>query len=84
MEELDKRLDKIWHQIQVLPYSNNRTDLLILWHMANEVKRNLSQESVICRQRKRETIKYRELRQKLEESVLAVEQNYTFVILLGD
>jgi hypothetical protein len=59
-----------------------RSDLYKMYQNCKNIYIDLDKESVECRRTKRETVRYRELEQKLNESITEFEQWITYAALI--
>jgi hypothetical protein len=83
MDKLLERLDQIERKIPQIKNKLARRDLMKMLRAIDTSINSISQESVVCRQLHRETIKYRELVQKADNLITNLEQHLTFAALLG-
>lgn len=85
---MDERIDNIktrlvaaYGQIGVIRDHRNRGDLFSMLHTVEQILKNISKESVTCRQRKRTTPKYEDLVQQCTESLEMLEKYVVFASL---
>ena len=79
---LKNRIDQLYFKIlEVSPHQRN--DLKRMWKHAREIWSEIDMEMVVCRRLGKETTKKKELTEKLEESLTAVEQYLTWAKLLS-
>jgi hypothetical protein len=83
MEELFQRLDRAEKAIAVVKNKVARRDLLKMTRAVDQAIVAADMESVECRRMHRETPRYRELVQKVNELLTNLEQHITFANLLG-
>ena len=83
MDELFQRLDRAERQIATVKHKVARRDLLKMIKAVDVAIVAVDQESVECRRLRRETARYKELVQKVNELLTNLEQHITFASLLG-
>jgi hypothetical protein len=83
MDELFKRLDLAEKAIATVKNKVARRDLLKMVRAVDQAIVAADQESVECRRLHRETSRYRELVQKVNNLLTNLEQHITFANLLG-
>jgi len=83
MDEIYQRLDCAERAIAGVKNKVARRDLLKMVKAVDQAIVAADQESVECRRNKRETLRYRELVQKVGNLVTNLEQHITFANLLG-
>lgn len=83
MDELRQRLDRAEKHIATVKNKVARRDLLKMVKAVDRAIVDADQESVECRRNKRETLRYRELVQKIQDLITNLEQHITFANLLG-
>lgn len=83
MDELFQRLDRAEHAIATVKNKVARRDLLKMVKTIDQAIVAADMESVECRRTKRETPRYRELKQKVDALLTNLEQHITFASLLG-
>ena len=81
--DYDKRIDVAYSQIGSVKSKVARRDLLIMLRSAEAAYTRLDKESVECRRLRKETIKYQELLQTLEDLLAHLEKHITFASLLN-
>lgn len=83
MDELFQRLDSAEKAIATVKNKVARRDLLKMVKTIDVAIVAADMESVECRRTKRETPRYRELVQRVDELLTNLEQHITFATLLG-
>ena len=83
MDELFQRLDRAEKAIATVKNKVARRDLLKMTRGVDQAIVAADIESVECRRLKRETPRYKELVQKVNDSLTNLEQHITFANLLG-
>lgn len=83
MDELFQRLDRAERAIAAVKNKVARKDLLKMVKTIDVAIVAADMESVECRRTKRETTRYRELKQKVDDLLTNLEQHITFANLLG-
>jgi hypothetical protein len=83
MDELFQRLDRAEKAIAVVKNKVARRDLLKMTRAVDQAIVAADMESVECRRMHRETARYKELVQKVNELLTNLEQHITFANLLG-
>jgi hypothetical protein len=83
MDELFQRLDRAERAIAAVKNKVARRDLLKMTRAVDQAIVAADMESVECRRLHRETARYRELVQKVDELLTNLEQHVTFANLLG-
>jgi len=83
MDELLRRLDLAEKQIAQVNNKVARRDLLKMIRAVDQAIVAADQESVECRRLHKETSRYRELVQKVNNLLTNLEQHITFASLLG-
>jgi hypothetical protein len=83
MDELFQRLDLAEKQIAQVKNKIARRDLLKMTRAVDQAIVAADMESVECRRLHKETSRYRELVQKVDELLANLEQHITFASLLG-
>ena len=83
MDKLFQRLDSAEKAIALVKNKVARRDLLKMVRAVDQAIVAADQESVECRRNKRETPRYRELVQRVNDLLTNLEQHITFANLLG-
>jgi cell division FtsZ-interacting protein ZapD len=83
MDELFKRLDSAEKSIATVKHKIARRDLLKMVRAVDQAIVAADMESVECRRLHKETPKYRELVQTVNDLITNLEQHITFASLLG-
>ena len=83
MDELFQRLDSAEKQIATVKHKVARRDLLKMVKAVDVAIVAADMESVECRRVHKETLRYRELVQKVDDLLTNLEQHITFASLLG-
>ena len=83
MDKLFQRLDRAEKQIATVKNKVARRDLLKMVKAVDQAIVAADMESVECRRMHRETSRYRELVQKVNDLLTNLEQHITFASLLG-
>jgi hypothetical protein len=83
MDELFQRLDRAEKQIATVKHKVARRDLLKMVKAIDIAMVAADMESVECRRLKRETSRYKELVQNVNDLLTNLEQHITFASLLG-
>jgi hypothetical protein len=83
MDELFQRLDRAEKQIATVKNKVAQRDLLKMVKAIDQAIVAADMESVECRRMHRETSRYRELVQKVNDLLTNLEQHITFASLLG-
>jgi len=83
MNELYDRLDRAVVQVNAVKSKVAKRDLIRMIRAIDTAMTAADQESVECRRMHRETSKYRELVQKVDDLLTNLEQHITFANLLG-
>lgn len=80
-KSLKHRLDAIFFQIVNLP-PNMREDMRRMWRPSRALWDELDREMVECRRLHKQTVRYQEVEQDLQNRVELMEQHITFATLL--
>jgi predicted nucleic acid-binding Zn-ribbon protein len=83
MDELFQRLDRAERAIANVKNKVARKDLLKMVQVVDRAIVAADQESVECRRLRKETSRYQELVQKVDDLLTNLEQHITFANLLG-
>jgi len=83
MDELFQRLDRAERDIANVKKKAVRQDLLKMVQVVDRAIVAADQESVECRRLRKETSRYQELVQKVDDLLTNLEQHITFANLLG-
>ena len=83
MDELFQRLDRAERAIANVKKKVVRRDLLKMVQVVDRAIVAADQESVECRRLRKETSRYQELVQKVDDLLTKLEQHITFANLLG-
>jgi hypothetical protein len=83
MDELFQRLDSAERAIATVKNKVARRDLLKMVRAVDQAIVAVDMESVECRRLHKETLRYRELVQKVKDLLTNLEQHITFASLLG-
>ena len=83
MDELFQRLDRAERAIANVKKKAVRQDLLKMVRVVDRAIVAADQESVECRRLRKETSRYQELVQKVDDLLTNLEQHITFANLLG-
>ena len=83
MDELFQRLDRAERAIANVKKKVVRRDLLKMVQVVDRAIVAADQESVECRRLRKETSRYQELVQKVDDLLTNLEQHITFANLLG-
>ena len=83
MDQLYHRLDKAEKAIAQVKNKQARMDLLKMVRTIDSAIVAAAMESVECRRHKKETPRYRDLVQKVDDLLSTLEQHITFASLLG-
>ena len=83
MDELFQRLDRAERDIANVKKKVVRRDLLKMVQVVDRAIVAADQESVECRRLRKETSRYQELVQKVDDLLTNLEQHITFAKLLG-
>jgi len=83
MDELFQRLDRAERAIANVKKKVVRRDLLKMVQVVDRAIVAADQESVECRRLRKETSRYQELVQKVDDLLTNLEQHITFAKLLG-
>jgi DNA-binding IscR family transcriptional regulator len=83
MDELFQRLDCAEKQIATVKNKVARRDLLKMVRAVDQAIVAADMESVECRRARKETLRYRELVQKVSDLLTNLEQHITFAALIG-
>jgi DNA-binding IscR family transcriptional regulator len=83
MDELFQRLDRAEKAIAAVKNKVARRDLLKMVKAVDQSIVAADMESVECRRLHKETLRYRELVQKVNDLLTNLEQHITFASLLG-
>ena len=83
MDELFQRLDQAERAIANVKKKAVRQDLLKMVQVVDRAIVAADQESVECRRLRKETSRYQELVQKVDDLLTNLEQHITFAKLLG-
>lgn len=83
-QDLRQRANEIWIQISKITDLRVRRDLERMFHVAEKLLAQISQEMVECRRLHRETARLSELRTKTQERLLQIEQYLTMALLAVD
>jgi hypothetical protein len=83
MDELFQRLDQAEKAIATVKNKVARKDLLKMVKGVDQAIVAADMESVECRRLHKETTRYRELKQKVNDLLTNLEQHITFASLLG-
>ena len=81
--DYDKRIDNAYTQISAVKSKLARRDLLMMLRAAEAAYTKMDQERVECRRLKKETARYQELKNNLEEVLAHLEKHITFASLLN-
>jgi hypothetical protein len=81
--DYSKRIDAAYTQISSIKSKVARRDLLMMLRATEAAYTKMDKESVECRRLKKETPKYRELLQSVEELLAHLEKHITFASLIG-
>lgn len=82
MEEHSKTLDRLLGVVSATKDIRARSDLFKMYHNCKDIYTEMNKESVECRRLKRNTLRYQELEEKLNESIKEFEQWITYAALL--
>ena len=80
--DYSKRIDQAYHQIASVKNKQAQRELMMFLRGVEAAYSKLDAESVNCRRLKRETAKYLELKQNLDEVLDYLEKHITFASLL--
>ena len=83
MDELFQRLDRAERAIANVKKKAVRQDLLKMVRVVDRAIVAADQESVECRRLRKETSRYQELVQKVDDLLTNLEQHITFANLIG-
>ena len=83
MDELLDRIAQIERAIPTIKNKIARQDLLKMLRNVDASINAISQESVECRRRHRETLRYQELVEQTKHLITNLEQHVTFAALLN-
>ena len=83
MDELFQRLDQAERAIATVKNKVARRDLLKMVRGVDQAIVAADMESVECRRLHKETLRYKELKQKVNDLLTNLEQHITFASLLG-
>ena len=83
MDELYERIDRAIPQINALTSKIAKRDLIKMVRTIDSKMTELDQESVECRRKHKETIRYQELRAQAVELIDNLEKHITFAALIG-
>jgi len=83
MDELFQRLDQAERAIANVKKKAVRQDLLKMVRVVDRAIVAADQESVECRRLRKETSRYQELVQKVDDLLTNLEQHITFANLIG-
>jgi len=83
MDELFQRLDRAERAIANVKKKVVRQDLLKMVRVVDRAIVAADQESVECRRLRKETSRYQELVQKVDDLLTNLEQHITFANLIG-
>lgn len=83
IENINTRLNTAYNQIVAVRNSRNQGDLFSMLGTVERILKNISRESVICRQRKRITPRYEDLVQQATESLEMLEKYVIFASLMN-
>jgi hypothetical protein len=83
MDELFQRLDRAEKAIATVKHKAARHDLIKMVKTIDVAIVAADMESVECRRLHKETLRYRELVQKVNDLLANLEQHITFASLLG-
>ena len=83
MDQLFQRLDRAERAIANVKKKAVRQDLLKMVQVVDRAIVAADQESVECRRLRKETSRYQELVQKVDDLLTNLEQHITFANLLG-
>ena len=81
--DYSKRIDTAYTQIGAVKSKLARRDLLMMLRAAEAAYTKMDQERVECRRLKKETARYQELKNNLEEVLAHLEKHITFASLLN-
>ena len=81
--DYDKRIDNAYTQISAVKSKLARRDLLVMLRATEAAYTKMDQERVECRRLKKETARYQELKNNLEEVLAHLEKHITFASLLN-
>lgn len=82
LEHTIERCEVLYPKIRVIKNYNTQSDLLKLAMNCKNLRDDISKELVECRRRHHESVKYRELLDRLIETVNTLEEYTTFALLL--
>lgn len=83
MDDLYQRLDQAEKAIAAVKNKIARRDLIKMVKTIDQAIVAADMESVVCRRAKKETVKYRELIQQVDQLLTNLEQHITFASLLN-
>lgn len=83
-QELRQQANEIWVRISGIRDLRVRRDLERMFHVAEKMLSEISQEMVECRRLHRETARLVELKTKTQERLLQIEQYTTMALLVVD
>jgi hypothetical protein len=83
IDSIKTRLDAVYEQIFLIRNRRNQGDLFAMLHTVERILKKISQESVVCRQRKRNTPKYNDLVQQCTEALEMLEKYVIFASLMN-
>jgi hypothetical protein len=83
MEEILSRLDQIERKIPQVKNKMARRDLMKMLRTIDSAMVAADQESVECRRLHKETLRYQELVQKVNNLISNLEKHLTFAVLLN-
>lgn len=78
----DTRLDQLFAQIQDVKNKRAQRDLLLMHRAVERVLTDLDRERVNCRRAQKETIRYKELYNQIEEMLSNLEKHLTLAHLM--
>ena len=81
--DYSKRIDTAYTQIGAVKSKLARRDLLMMLRAAEAAYTKMDQERVECRRLKKETARYQELKNNLDEVLAHLEKHITFASLLN-
>lgn len=83
INNINSRLNAAYNQIVAIRNSRNRGDLFSMLGAVERILKSISKESVICRQRKRTTLRYEDLVQQCTEALEMLEKYVVFASLMN-
>lgn len=82
MEELKQRLDKLWTTIHNL-HDRSRLDMKKMYKNCENLYDQLSNESVVCRRRGYNSVKFYRIKEALETNLSNAERHLIFACLIS-